>query len=185
LNVNDLAIAKEQARYAEELRFGTQELGLSDASHQMAMQTIMKELRSLHISGKRFWAKLKGDLQADTRDLAKEIKAAPAEGIALYAAPSLAIVDCMKALIDEGFEILGDYVTAYVANVWRPFECEFERQTTHDARREGSGHSLGEGRAAAGANIGSVDRTRRVKRVPDGVRGPHRRLRTSIARYAR
>jgi hypothetical protein len=65
----------------------------------MAMQGIMKELRSLrsseltrdknetmrllkqlYISGKRFWVKLKGDLQADTRDLAKEIKAVPSEG---------------------------------------------------------------------------------------------------------
>jgi hypothetical protein len=35
-------MAKQQARYAEELRFVTQELGLSDASHQMAMQAIMK-----------------------------------------------------------------------------------------------------------------------------------------------
>jgi hypothetical protein len=94
----------------------------------------MKEFRSLHISGKRFWAKLKGDLQADTRDLAKEIKATPAEGTALYAEYRLAIADRMKALIDEGFEMLGDCVTAYVANVGRPFECEFETQTTHDAK---------------------------------------------------
>jgi hypothetical protein len=35
-------MAKHQAQYAEELRFVTQELGLFDASHQMAMQTIMK-----------------------------------------------------------------------------------------------------------------------------------------------
>jgi hypothetical protein len=44
---------------------------------------------------------LKGDLQADTRDLAKEIKAAPGEGIALYAAHRWAIADRIKALIDE------------------------------------------------------------------------------------
>jgi hypothetical protein len=47
---------------------------------------------------------LNSDLQADTRDLAKEIKAVPSEGIALYAAHQWAIVDRMKALIDEGVE---------------------------------------------------------------------------------
>jgi hypothetical protein len=46
----------------------------------------MRLLKQLHISGKRFWVKLNGDLQADTRDLAKEIKTTPAERIALYAA---------------------------------------------------------------------------------------------------
>jgi hypothetical protein len=116
----------------------------------MAMQAIMKELRSLrsseltrdknetmgllkqlHISGERFWAKLNSDLQADTRDLTKEIKSSPAEGIALYATHRLAIADRMKALIDERVEMLGDYMIAYVANVWRPFECEFERLMTH------------------------------------------------------
>jgi hypothetical protein len=51
-------------------------------------------------------AKLNSDLQADTRDLAKEIKAVPAEGIALYAGHRWAIVDRMKALIDEGVECL-------------------------------------------------------------------------------
>jgi hypothetical protein len=37
LNVNDLTMAKQKARYAEELWLITQELALSDASHQMAM----------------------------------------------------------------------------------------------------------------------------------------------------
>jgi hypothetical protein len=40
----------------------------------------------------------------------------------------------MKGLIDERFEMLGDYVTVYVANVGSPFECEFERRTMHDVR---------------------------------------------------
>jgi hypothetical protein len=35
-------MAKEQARYAEELRFVTQELALSDASHEVVLQAIMK-----------------------------------------------------------------------------------------------------------------------------------------------
>jgi hypothetical protein len=35
-------MAKQQAQYAEEPRFVTQELGLSDASHEVAMQAIMK-----------------------------------------------------------------------------------------------------------------------------------------------
>jgi hypothetical protein len=75
---------------------------------------------------------LKSDLQADTRDLAKEIKAVPAEWIALYAGHWWAILDRMKALIDEWFEMLGDYVIAYVANVWRPFECESEAKVSNE-----------------------------------------------------
>jgi hypothetical protein len=35
-------MAKQQGLYVEELRFVTQELGLSDASHEVAMQVIMK-----------------------------------------------------------------------------------------------------------------------------------------------
>jgi hypothetical protein len=98
-------MVKQQGRYVEKLQFITQKLGsLWSSELTRDKNEAMFLLKQLHISGECFLAKLNSDLQADTRDLAKEIKAVPAEGIALYAAHQLAIVDRMKALIDEGVE---------------------------------------------------------------------------------